>query len=83
MRLPDFIQSNIEPILTEWENFARSLAPGAKMDELALRAWATRRLFTEWVESAPVSISMKSFQSIGRFAPACCDSGVIVSLRQT
>ena len=37
MRLADFILANIEPILQEWEAFARSLAPGAKMDVVALR----------------------------------------------
>ena len=37
MRLPDFILANIESILVEWEAFARSFAPGASMDALALR----------------------------------------------
>lgn len=37
MRLADFIVSNIEPILVEWESFARSLAPGSVMDVAALR----------------------------------------------
>lgn len=37
MRLADFIQGNIEPILMEWETFARSLLPGAGMTILALR----------------------------------------------
>jgi len=37
MRLTDFIVSNVEPILMEWEVFARGIAPGAKMDALALR----------------------------------------------
>ena len=37
MRLADFILSNIEPILMEWEAFARGITPGAKMDALALR----------------------------------------------
>ena len=37
MRLAEFILSNIEPILMEWEVFARGIAPGAKMDALALR----------------------------------------------
>jgi len=37
MRLADFILSNIEPILMDWEVFARSIAPGEKMTELALR----------------------------------------------
>ncbi|MEB3212887.1 MAG: HAMP domain-containing sensor histidine kinase [Leptolyngbyaceae bacterium] len=37
MRLADFILGNVEPILVEWEAFARSLAPGATMSKLALR----------------------------------------------
>jgi hypothetical protein len=37
MRLAEFIAANIEPILAEWEAFARSLLPGAKMTILALR----------------------------------------------
>lgn len=37
MRLADFIASNLEPILMEWEVFARGIAPGANMDALALR----------------------------------------------
>lgn len=37
MRLADFILSNVEPILEDWERFARSLAPGSAMGVLALR----------------------------------------------
>ena len=37
MRLAEFIQANIEPILKEWEVFARSLLPGAGMTVVALR----------------------------------------------
>lgn len=37
MRLAEFIVENMEPILAEWEAFARSLPPGAKMTLLALR----------------------------------------------
>jgi signal transduction histidine kinase len=37
MRLAHFVTSNIEPILMEWEGFARSIAPAAKMNALALR----------------------------------------------
>lgn len=37
MRLATFILTNIEPIMRNWENFARSLAPGGKMDVAALR----------------------------------------------
>lgn len=37
MRLADFIQSNMEAILGEWEEFARNLAPGSAMSVIALR----------------------------------------------
>lgn len=37
MRLPDFILENIEPILLEWEAFARSIWPGPATDPLTLR----------------------------------------------
>jgi signal transduction histidine kinase len=37
MRLADFILGNLEPILAEWEVFARSIWPGAKTNALALR----------------------------------------------
>ncbi len=37
MRLADFILTNIEPILVEWEAFARSVWPGAATDPHELR----------------------------------------------
>ncbi len=37
MRLAEFILANIEPILAEWEAFARGLLPGANMTIVALR----------------------------------------------
>jgi len=37
MRLSDFILKNVEPILADWEIFARSIHAGANMDKLALR----------------------------------------------
>jgi signal transduction histidine kinase len=37
VRLAEFILTNIEPILAEWEAFARGIAPAAQMDSLALR----------------------------------------------
>src|SRR5690349_7356936 len=37
MRLGDFILANVEPILADWEQFARGLAPGSAMDVIALR----------------------------------------------
>ena len=37
MRLSQFIDANIETILREWVEFARSILPAANMDNLALR----------------------------------------------
>jgi signal transduction histidine kinase len=37
MRLADFILSNVEPIVAEWEVFARGLDAGKELDQLALR----------------------------------------------
>lgn len=37
MRMADFILANIEPILVEWEAFARHIWPGAATDPLTLR----------------------------------------------
>lgn len=37
MRLADFIDANVEPILAEWEIFARSISAGETLDQLALR----------------------------------------------
>src|SRR3954469_5513906 len=36
-RLSTFIRQNVEPILDEWETFARSLPQGEAMDVAALR----------------------------------------------
>jgi signal transduction histidine kinase len=37
MRLADFIESALEPILLEWDSFAHGIAAGERMDALALR----------------------------------------------
>jgi signal transduction histidine kinase len=37
MLLADFISESLEPILLEWEGFARGIKPGETMDSLALR----------------------------------------------
>jgi signal transduction histidine kinase len=42
--LSAFIRDNTEPILTEWESFARSLRPGDSMDIAALRDHAKEML---------------------------------------
>ena len=47
MRLGDFILGNIEPILQQWEDFARTLTPAAEgMSSLALRDHAEQMLRT-------------------------------------
>ncbi|WP_236621569.1 sensor histidine kinase [Asticcacaulis benevestitus] len=37
VRLSDFIRSNLDGIIAEWENFARSLNPGSSMTTLQLK----------------------------------------------
>src|SRR5688572_18970224 len=45
MQLQDFIRTDMEPIVAEWEKFARTLGPGAdSMDKLALRDHAKAML---------------------------------------
>lgn len=44
-RLSAFIRQNVEPILAEWETFARSLPQGNTMDIVALRDHAKDMLF--------------------------------------
>lgn len=47
MRLADFIQNNMEPILQQWEDFAKTLTPASEgMDALALRDHAEHMLRT-------------------------------------
>mgnify|MGYP006208630911 CR=1 FL=1 len=43
-RLSAFIRQNVEPILVDWETFARSLAQGDTMDIAALRDHAKAML---------------------------------------
>ncbi|MFJ7315540.1 ATP-binding protein [Pseudomonas sp. NPDC098747] len=45
MRLSDFITTNLEPILQDWEDFARTIeTPGAPLDSEALRDHAEQML---------------------------------------
>jgi signal transduction histidine kinase len=47
MRLADFILHNIEPILQQWEDFAKTMTPAADgMDSIALRDHAEQMLRT-------------------------------------
>lgn len=56
MRLPDFILTNLEPILEEWEVFARSIWPGAQASPRILRDHAEDMLVA-------VARDMKSAQT--------------------
>jgi len=44
VRLAEFILANVEPILGEWEVFARSIGAGENLDQLALRDHAGKIL---------------------------------------
>lgn len=57
MRLAQFILENVEPILVEWEAFARSLLPGEKMTVAELRDDAESILLA-------TARDMQNFQSL-------------------
>ena len=66
MRLADFILGNIEPILVEWEAFARSVPLGAQMDKLALRDHAQDILrATAWDMKSAQTAAQQSDKSKG------------------
>lgn len=67
MRLAEFIKSNVEPILMEWEVFARGILPGTKMDVLALRDHAEEILrATVQDMSSAQSATQQSAKSRGK-----------------
>jgi signal transduction histidine kinase len=61
MRLADFILANVEPILAEWEAFARSIWPGAEASPRVLRDHAEDMLLA-------VARDMKSAQTASQQA---------------
>lgn len=63
MRLADFIDHNVEPILLQWDAFARSILPGKVLGSLALRDHA------EEILSATVK-DIRSLSSGGKFVTA-------------
>jgi signal transduction histidine kinase len=66
MRLADFILGNIEPILKEWEAFARSVWPGAQVDPLTLRDHARDILrATAWDMKSAQTATQQSDKSKG------------------
>lgn len=56
MRLSEFILTNLEEILTEWESFARTIIPDRTADKLALRDHAEEILKT-------ISLEMETHQT--------------------
>ena len=67
MRLADFILANTESILAEWDAFARSVPPGATMDELALRDHAESILrATAWDMTSSQTAEQQSDKSHGK-----------------
>ncbi|MCK0509510.1 sensor histidine kinase [Aromatoleum buckelii] len=67
MKLSTFILDNIEPILKQWEEFARSLQPGRLMTVTALRDDAERMLqFIAADIETPQSRAQQRQKSIGR-----------------
>lgn len=67
MQLADFILANLEPILEEWEGFARTTEPGATMDVVTLRdhAEAVLRATVQDMQSAQ-SPAQQADKSRGR-----------------
>lgn len=67
MRLSQFILDNLEPILQQWENFARSLRTGRPMSIEALRDDAERMLhFVAADIETPQTHQQESDKSMGR-----------------
>jgi signal transduction histidine kinase len=76
VKLHDFIRSQMEPIVAEWEKFARTLGPGANsMDKLALRDHAKAMLIAiaEDIETYQ-SERMRGVKSRGEASPALRDT---------
>lgn len=66
-RLSDFIRGNIEPILAEWETFARGLPLGDSMDITALRDHAKEILGVIATDlSAPQTAEQQADKAQGR-----------------
>lgn len=76
MKLEAFIRTNLEVILREWEEFARTLTPGAEnMDALALRDHARQMLLVIADDLAtPQTEAKRESKSRGEAAPALRDT---------
>ena len=67
MRLSQFILSNLEMILTEWESFASSILPGKQFDKAMLRDDAAQMLTTIAKDmESPQTAAQQTAKSKGR-----------------
>jgi signal transduction histidine kinase len=70
MRLAEFIETHIEPIVAEWEAFARTIGPGGGMTNLALRDHAEDILRAAVRDmQSPQTVRERSQKSHGHGAP--------------
>lgn len=76
LRLSRFIRENVEPILAEWEAFARSLPSGGGMDVVALRDHAREMLLVIAADlDAPQSRSAQQAKARGANDADASDPG--------
>ena len=71
-RLSRFIRDNTEPILAEWETFARSLPGGGAMDVAALRDHAKEMLLAIAAD-LELPIDDPVVDAVSRAAPSARD----------
>ena len=72
MRLADFILENIEPILQQWEDFAKTMTPAANgMDSVALRDHAEQMLLAIAADLRTAqSVKVRIAKSHGKASPS-------------
>ncbi|WP_312917894.1 sensor histidine kinase [Stutzerimonas kunmingensis] len=72
MRLADFILENIEPILQQWEDFAKTMTPAANgMDSVALRDHAEQMLLAIAADLRTAqSVKARIAKSHGKASPS-------------
>jgi hypothetical protein len=74
MRLSDFIRNNVEAILNDWEQFAKTIQPARDMDKTELRDDAQHML--EWIAEdfdRPQTEEEQGEKSKGRGPPSMND----------
>ncbi|WGG51434.1 putative bifunctional diguanylate cyclase/phosphodiesterase [Rugamonas sp. DEMB1] len=72
MRLAEFITNNIDALLEEWQNYARTISAAEKMDPAALRDHARQML--EWI-AADLASPQTEEQQIGKSRGVAASAG--------